>query len=121
MEGMMDPPPRSSLNSSTMPAGEVEGSTATDAAWLRPSNDKAPRLQFEPTGYGFRYAAIRKPIRDPETNQYVRTTLFIAPFTVLIPPNDRYKLAQMLVPVDDVNTTFYCVAWHPDRSNGITQ
>jgi len=30
---------------------------------------------------------------------------------VLIPPNDRYNLAQMLVPLDDVNTMFYWVAW----------
>ena len=28
--------------------------------------------------------AIRRPIRDPETHVYVRTTVFIAPFTVLI-------------------------------------
>ena len=96
-------------------------STATDEAWLRPSNDKAPRLQFEPTAYGFRYAAVRKPIKSPETQQYVRTTLFIAPFTVLIPPNNRYNLAQMLVPIDDVNTMFYWIAWHPDPAKGITQ
>jgi phthalate 4,5-dioxygenase oxygenase subunit len=51
-----------------MPAAEVEGSTATDSAWLRPSTDKAPRLLFEATAYGFRYAAIRKPIRNPETH-----------------------------------------------------
>jgi phthalate 4,5-dioxygenase oxygenase subunit len=51
----------------------------------------------------------------------VRTTLFIAPFTVLIPPNDQYRLAQMLVPVDDVNTMFYWIAWHPDPAKGITQ
>ena len=94
---------------------------ATDSAWLRPSTDKAPKLQFEATGYGFRYAAIRKPIRNPETHQYVRSTLFIAPFTVLIPPNDQYKLAQMLVPIDDVNTMFYWIAWHPDRGKGVTQ
>ena len=31
---------------------------------------------------------------------------------MLIPPNDRYKLAQMLVPIDDVNTMFYWIAWH---------
>jgi phthalate 4,5-dioxygenase oxygenase subunit len=104
-----------------MPAGEVEGSTATGDAWVRPSNDKAPRLVFEATPYGFRYAAIRKPIRNPEADQYVRTTLFIAPFTVLIPPNDRYRLAQMLVPVDDVNTMFYWIAWHPDPAKGIAQ
>jgi len=121
LEGSIDSAHSSSLHSTNMPPSEVEGSTATDTAWLRPSNDKAPRLQFEPTSYGFRYAALRKPIRDPQTHQYVRTTLFIAPFTVLIPPNDRYKLAQMLVPIDDVNTMFYWIAWHPDRSKGITQ
>lgn len=121
LEGSIDSAHSSSLHSTNMPPSEVAGSTATDTAWLRPSNDKAPRLQFEPTSYGFRYAALRKPIRNPESHQYVRTTLFIAPFTVLIPPNDRYKLAQMLVPIDDVNTMFYWIAWHPDPSKGITQ
>ena len=52
---------------------------------------------------------------NAETHEYVRTTLFIAPFTVLIPPNNQYNLAQMLVPIDDVNTMFYWIAWHPDR------
>jgi phthalate 4,5-dioxygenase oxygenase subunit len=121
LEGSIDSAHSSSLHSTNMPAAEVEGSTATDSAWLRPSNDKAPRLQFEPTSYGFRYAAIRKPIKNPETHQYVRTTLFIAPFTVLIPPNNRYNLAQMLVPIDDVNTMFYWIAWHPDPTKGISQ
>ncbi len=51
----------------------------------------------------------------------MRTTLYIAPFTVLIPPNNQYNLAQMLVPIDDVNTMFYWVAWHPDPKKGITQ
>jgi phthalate 4,5-dioxygenase oxygenase subunit len=37
----------------------------------------APRGQA--TDFGFHYAAIRRPIRDPETQDYVRTTLFIAP------------------------------------------
>jgi phthalate 4,5-dioxygenase oxygenase subunit len=122
LEGSIDSAHSSTLHSTNMPAAEdVYGSTATDEAWLRPSTDKAPRLQFEPTDYGFRYAALRKPIKDPETHQYVRTTLFIAPFTVLIPPNNRYHLAQMLVPVDDVNTMFYWIAWHPDPAKGIAQ
>jgi phthalate 4,5-dioxygenase oxygenase subunit len=122
LEGSIDSAHSSSLHSTNMPAAEdVYGSTATDEAWLRPSNDKAPRLQFEATSYGFRYAALRKPIRDAETHQYVRTTLFIAPFTVLIPPNNQYKLSQMLVPIDDVNTMFYWIAWHPDPAKGITQ
>jgi phthalate 4,5-dioxygenase oxygenase subunit len=122
LEGSIDSAHSSTLHSTNMPAAEeVYGSTATDETWLRPSNDKAPRLQFEPTPYGFRYAAIRQPIRNAETHQYVRTTLFIAPFTVLIPPNNRYNLAQMLVPLDDVNTMFYWIAWHPDPAKGISQ
>lgn len=121
LEGSIDSAHSSTLHSTNMPAADVYGSTATDSAWLRPSVDKAPKMQFEPTPYGFRYAAIRKPIRDAETHQYIRTTLFIAPFTVLIPPNDQYKLAQMLVPMDDVNTMFYWIAWHPDPQKGISQ
>jgi phthalate 4,5-dioxygenase len=122
LEGSIDSAHSSSLHSTNMPAAEdVSGSTATGEVWVRPSNDKAPKLQFEATPYGFRYAALRKPIRNPEKDQYVRTTLYLAPFTVLIPPNDQYKLAQMLVPIDDVNTMFYWIAWHPDPKKGISQ
>src|SRR6266480_2837052 len=121
LEGSIDSAHSSSLHSTNMPSAEVNSAKATDSGWLRPSVDKAPRLQFEPTSYGFRYAAIRKPIRNPESDQYIRTTLFIAPCTVLIPPNDRYNLAQMLVPIDDVNTMFYWMAWHPDPKKGISQ
>jgi phthalate 4,5-dioxygenase oxygenase subunit len=121
LEGSIDSAHSSSLHSTEMPAAQVERAKASGKVWPRPSNDKAPRLQFEATSYGFRYAALRKPILNPEINQYVRTTLFIAPFTVLIPPNDQYRLAQMLVPVDDVNTMFYWIAWHPDPGKGISQ
>jgi phthalate 4,5-dioxygenase oxygenase subunit len=98
---------------------QVDSAKATGQSWPRPSTDKAPRMQFELTDYGFRYVAIRKPIINAETHDYVRMTVFIAPFTVLIPPNDQYKLAQMLVPVDDDNTMFYWVAWH--ETQGIDQ
>jgi len=119
LEGSIDSAHSSSLHSTNMPTAEVEGSTATETAWLRPSNDKAPKLEFEATDYGFHYAAIRRPIRDPGTHAYIRTTVFIAPFTVLIPPNDQYNLAQMLVPIDDVNCMFYWIAWH--ETKGIEQ
>lgn len=118
LEGSIDSAHSSSLHSTNMPTAQVEGSTATDTAWLRPSNDKAPRLEVEATDYGFHYAALRRPLRDPETHVYVRTTVFIAPFTVLIPPNDQYKLAQMLVPIDDVNCMFYWIAWHETKGIG---
>ena len=47
----------------------------------------------ERTVFGFRYAAIRRPIKDAATHDYVRTTLFIAPYTVHIPPNNLYRIA----------------------------
>lgn len=118
LEGSIDSAHSSSLHSTNMPTAEVEGSTATETSWLRPSNDKAPKLEVEVTDYGFHYAAIRRPIRDAETHAYIRTTVFIAPFTVLIPPNDQYNLAQMLVPIDDVNCMFYWVAWHETKGIG---
>jgi phthalate 4,5-dioxygenase oxygenase subunit len=76
-------------------------------------------MKVQLTNFGFSYAAIRRPIINNETHDYVRVTLFVAPFTVIIPPNDQYKLAQMLVPIDDVNTMFYFVAWH--ETKGIAQ
>lgn len=118
LEGSIDSAHSSSLHSTNMPTAEVAGSTATETTWLRPSNDKAPRLEAEVTDFGFHYAAIRRPIVNAETHDYIRTTIFIAPFTVLIPPNDQYNLAQMLVPIDDVNCMFYWVAWHPTLGIG---
>ena len=119
LEGSIDSAHSSSLHSTDMPAAAVDGAKATDTNWPRPSTDKAPRLQVQQTDYGFQYAAIRKPILNAETHEYIRTTLFIAPFTVLIPPNDQYNLAQMLIPIDDHNCMFYWVAWH--ETKGIAQ
>ena len=119
LEGAIDSAHSSSLHSTNMPAAEVEGAKAKDGKWQRPSTDKSPRLRVQPTSFGFRYAAIRTPIVNADMNEYIRTTLFIAPFTALIPPNDQYKLAQMLFPIDDENTMFYWVAWH--ETKGIPQ
>jgi phthalate 4,5-dioxygenase oxygenase subunit len=119
LEGSIDSAHSSSLHSTEMPSAQVDGAKATETSWPRPSTDKAPRLRFQLTEFGFRYAAIRTPILNPATHDYVRTTVFIAPFTVLIPPNDQYNLAQMLIPIDDVNTMFYWIAWH--ETKGIAQ
>jgi len=119
LEGSIDSAHSSSLHSTDMPSADVDSAKATEENWPRPSTDKAPRMQVQLTNFGFRYAAIRKPILNAATHDYVRITLFVAPFTVIIPPNDRYRLAQMLVPIDDVNTMFYWVAWH--ETKGIDQ
>lgn len=120
LEGSIDSSHSSSLHSSNIPtAADVSGSTATETAWLRPSADKSPRIEVEKTSFGFRYAAIRKPVVDADKQDYVRSTLFIAPFTVVIPSNDQYHLSQLLIPIDDENTFFYWIAWHPEK--GISQ
>jgi len=92
---------------------------ATASEWLRPSTDKAPRLRLERTSFGFRYVAIRRPNRDEATHDYLRITLFVAPFTALIPPNDHYNLAILNIPQDDSNTMFYFIAW--SEGPGIAQ
>ena len=111
LEGAIDSAHSSSLHSTDMVPAQVEGAGATDKEWLRPSTDKAPRLQVERTDFGFRYVAIRRPIADADTHDYLRITLFVAPFTVLIPPNDRYNLSILNIPLDDTNTMFYFIAW----------
>jgi phthalate 4,5-dioxygenase oxygenase subunit len=111
LEGAIDSAHSSSLHASDMVPARVDGAKATDKNWLRPSTDKAPRLYVEPTNFGFRYAAIRRPIANANTHDYVRTTLFIAPYTVLIPPNNMYRIAILHVPRDDTHTAFYFVAF----------
>jgi phthalate 4,5-dioxygenase oxygenase subunit len=74
------------------------------------SVDTSPRLEAEDTDYGFRYAAIRVPVQNPDTERYIRVTLFLVPFTAFIPrPLDKttYAHIQIFVPVDNERTIFY--------------
>lgn len=111
LEGAIDSAHSSSLHSSDMVPARVESAQATDKAWLRPSTDKTPRLQVQRAGYGFRYAALRRPIQNASSHDYVRSTVFVAPATALIPPNNLYNVANVNVPMDDTNTAFYFIAW----------
>jgi phthalate 4,5-dioxygenase len=81
------------------------------------SSDLSPKLEAQDEPYGFRYAAIRKPNANPDTEKYVRVTQFIVPFTALIPrPLVRTEPAhvQIFVPVDDERTMFYGVFFSQD-------
>lgn len=111
LEGAIDSAHSSSLHSSDMVPARVSGAEATSTHWLRPSTDKAPRMQVEKTAYGFKYAAIRRPIANAATHEYIRTTLFIAPYTVHIPPNNLYDVAIMHVPIDDTHTAFHFIGY----------
>ncbi|HZF79567.1 MAG TPA: Rieske 2Fe-2S domain-containing protein [Rubrivivax sp.] len=117
LEGAIDSAHSSSLHSSDMVPARVNEAQATDKTWLRPSTDKAPRMQVQRTSYGFRYAALRRPIQNAATHEYVRSTVFVAPATALIPPNNLYNVANINVPMDDTNTAFYFIAWgHPAQT-----
>jgi phthalate 4,5-dioxygenase len=117
LEGAIDSAHSSSLHSSDMVPANDSSAGATEKLWTRPSADKAPRLQMQRTEYGFRYAAIRRPISNADTHDYVRSSVFVAPCTVLIPPNNLYNVANVNVPIDDTHTAFYFIAWgHPDTT-----
>src|SRR5690349_15787692 len=119
LEGQIDSAHSSSLHSSDMVPAQVDGAKATDVNWLRPSTDKAPRFQIERTSYGFRYAALRRPIKNEATHEYVRITVYVAPFTALIPPNNVHNVATLLTPEDDTTTMFYFIAWNGHDKPGI--
>lgn len=122
LEGAIDSAHSSSLHSTDMVPARVKGAEATDSLWLRPSTDKAPRFQVEEQGYGFRYAAIRKPIFKPTENDYIRSTVFVAPSTALIPPNNLYNVANVNIPMDDSNTVFYFIGWgNPETTPSTTE
>lgn len=111
LEGAVDSAHSSTLHSTDMVPAKVSRAGASDSLWYRPSTDKSPRLQLEVTPFGFRYAAIRRPIKDATTHDYVRTSLFIAPYTVQIPPNSRYGVSVLHVPIDDTHTAFHFIAF----------
>lgn len=114
-EGQIDSSHSSSLHSSDMVPARVEGAAADENAWYRPSTDRSPRLFVERTDYGFHYAAVRHPIKQPALNEYFRITEFIAPFTCLIPPNSSYNVSTVVVPIDDENSMFNFIAWGGEK------
>jgi phthalate 4,5-dioxygenase oxygenase subunit len=64
-------------------------------------------METQDTAYGFRYAAIRKPLRDADKNKYIRVSLFTAPFYGFFPTPEGFGAMQAFVPVDDETTHFY--------------
>lgn len=88
-------------------AGLAQTQYKRDALFDRPSNDGAPRIEVQDTPYGFRYAAIRKPLEDADSTAYVRVTLFVAPIYAITPGPLNWIFMLIAVPIDDENTMFY--------------
>jgi phthalate 4,5-dioxygenase len=110
LEGAIDTAHSNYLHSTdiSFAKGEAEGSRWTLARTERPSNDGQPKILTEDTPYGFRYAAIRRPVADAQRQRYVRVTHFVAPFTAIIPLGDLQNV-QIFVPIDDTHTYMYNV------------
>jgi phthalate 4,5-dioxygenase len=108
----------------------IEGSIdSAHSDYLHSSNirgrpgDHSPRLETQDTAYGFRYAAIRRPDVDADKQQYVRVTIWVAPFHVLIPPlrprvsssaqgDEEVVVHQAWVPMDDERNAFFTFAYN---------
>src|ERR1700761_1914645 len=118
MEGQIDSAHSSTLHSSDMRPAKGEATSKGDH-WVRPSTDKNPRIQVQLTNYGMRYAAIRRPIANAATHDYVRITTYVAPFTALIPPNSSYNVTSVIVPRDDTSSYFHFIAWCEGDQVGI--
>jgi phthalate 4,5-dioxygenase oxygenase subunit len=50
-------------------------------------------------------------MKDPESNTYVRVTLYVAPVYAIFPAPKGWASMQMFVPIDDEHTMFYYVLW----------
>jgi len=118
MEGQIDSAHSSTLHSSDMRPARGEAAAKGDH-WVRPSTDKNPRIQVQLTSYGMRYAAIRRPIANANTHDYVRITTYVAPFTALIPPNATYNVTSVIVPRNDTSSYFHFIAWAEGEQPGI--
>jgi phthalate 4,5-dioxygenase oxygenase subunit len=77
---------------------------------VRPSTDPRPRIEVEETGYGFRYAALHRPLGGGEGRWWTRITQFVAPFYSFIPGD----IFTAFVPVDDYNSNFFAVSYNRD-------
>jgi phthalate 4,5-dioxygenase oxygenase subunit len=117
VEGVIDSAHANVLHADTFKPVAAAGESVYRADLIvdRPSNDKRPRLDVEDAPYGFRYAAIRTPIVDPERQQYIRVTTFIAPIYSMFAAPKGWGSTQMFVPMDDENTMLYFVKYCYER------
>jgi phthalate 4,5-dioxygenase oxygenase subunit len=118
LEGVIDSAHTNYLHADTFkPAPGLVNSVYRDESLLvaRPSSDGRPRFEVEDTDYGFRYAAIRRPIVDADANIFVRTTLFVAPFHGLFAGQAGWGSHQAFVPIDDEHTMLYFVRYNLTR------
>jgi phthalate 4,5-dioxygenase oxygenase subunit len=121
LEGSID-----SSHTTTLHQDEIGGSSAAQTStvvsekgqairFARPSQDAHPRIQVRDTDFGFIYGALRKPIKDPDSQVYVRATAFAYPSYVTFPLSSTLRNVLIFVPVDDVHAHFYSIWYSLDE------
>ncbi len=116
LEGAIDSSHSSHLHSDEIISAKTTSTsspvgTGAGLRFVRPSVDKHPRIQLRDTDYGFVYAAIRKPIVDPETTAYIRTSAFAFPSYVTFPSSATLADLQIFVPMDEGHTHFFYIRY----------
>lgn len=102
IEGLIDSAHAQVLHQDLLlPSDNVEISEWTASGQARNTTDPHPALEVDDRPYGFRYAAIRDPLRNAEAFRHVRTTLFIAPIYVAIPALKGRGDFMTFVPMND--------------------
>ncbi len=117
IEGVLDSAHSNYLHSNGIkPNTDIDENTVLGikAHLDRPSNDGAPKLEVETMAYGYRYAAIRKPLHNADKNKYVRATLFVAPCYGIFPAAKGWGNMQFFIPLADGSTMFWYVIWKRD-------
>lgn len=71
-----------------------------------------PRIEAEPTTFGFHYVALRP---QPDSRAEARVTSFVAPFHIL---NANGDFVGMIVPIDDHRTLHHFVWWSDTKDIG---
>jgi phthalate 4,5-dioxygenase len=108
VEGVIDSAHSNFLHKNGIrPSKDVVTTIRGESFARRPSDDPRPRMEVEDTPYGFRYAAIRKPIVDADSKKYVRISHFIAPSFVMFPAPQGWVWMQAFTPVDDEHAIFW--------------
>lgn len=116
LEGVVDSAHITSLHGGDIKTSARVATIGGDSEWSgdpanigleRPSNDKAPKLETEDTPYGFRYAAIRKPVANADLYRYLRVSHWVSPFYGFFPGQRGFGHLVIVVPMNDYTTMMY--------------
>ena len=122
LEGVLDPAHASYLHADTFgppeglptPGRREDRAVPTSGDLGRTTRDGRPRLEVVNTSYGFKCAALRRPVTSADRLRHIRISHFVAPFYGVFPAGAGWGNLQAFVPMDDTHTMQYFVAYRLD-------